>query len=100
MKARICAALFATVIASSANAHELKGYLYTSLNGEGTNQVISFERYDLVGALARTWVGKVSAIIPFDYRIDLRSVLERHPAAPLCFCSGANRLRCKKWRRT
>jgi Lactonase, 7-bladed beta-propeller len=46
MKARICAALFATLIASSANAHELKGYLYTSLNGEGTNQVISFERYD------------------------------------------------------
>jgi len=31
---------------STAYAKEVNGYLYTTLNGETTNQVISFERYD------------------------------------------------------
>ena len=44
MKTTLYAALIATLMASSANANEVKGYLYTSLNGEGSNQVISFER--------------------------------------------------------
>ncbi len=41
----LSAALAASLLASAAGAQEVKGYLYTSLNGEGTNQVVSFERY-------------------------------------------------------
>lgn len=46
MKTKIFATLVAFLMASPASAQEVKGFLYTSLNGEGTNQVISFERYD------------------------------------------------------
>lgn len=47
MKTSICAALLASVmVVGAANAAEVEGYLYTSLNGEGINQVVSFERYD------------------------------------------------------
>ena len=46
MKSTIYAALVTSLLVSSASAQEVRGYLYTSLNGEGTNQVISFERYD------------------------------------------------------
>ena len=47
MKKQLLAAAIAALLATTAaGAAELKGYLYTSLNGEGTNQVVSFERYD------------------------------------------------------
>ena len=47
MRKEIFAAVIATLMATTAaGAAELKGYLYTSLNGEETNQVVSFERYD------------------------------------------------------
>ncbi len=45
MKTTLYTAIIASLMASSANAGEVEGYLYTSLNGEGGNQVISFERY-------------------------------------------------------
>ncbi|MBT8078115.1 MAG: lactonase family protein [Gammaproteobacteria bacterium] len=35
----------ATLIAGAAHADKINGYLYTSLNGEATNQVIAIERY-------------------------------------------------------
>lgn len=46
MKTTLCATLIATLMASSALAQDVKGYLYTTLNGEKTNQIISFERLD------------------------------------------------------
>jgi hypothetical protein len=46
MKTTLCAALLASLMASTAYASEVKGYLYTTLNGEETNQVVSFERHD------------------------------------------------------
>lgn len=46
MKTQLYGTLFASLLASTAYAAEVDGYLYTSLNGETTNQVISFERYD------------------------------------------------------
>jgi len=45
MKKTIFAAMVASLMASSAYADGVKGYLYTSLNGETTNKVISFERH-------------------------------------------------------
>ena len=47
MRKEIFAAVIATLmVTTTAGAGELKGFLYTSLNGEETNQVVSFERYD------------------------------------------------------
>jgi len=46
MKKTIFAALALSLMATTAHAQDVEGYLYTSLNGEGTNQVISFERLD------------------------------------------------------
>lgn len=47
MRNEILAAVIATLMATTAaGAAELKGFLYTSLNGEETNQVVSFERFD------------------------------------------------------
>jgi hypothetical protein len=46
MKTTFTAALIATLMASTAYAGEVEGYLYTTLNGETTNQVVSFERND------------------------------------------------------
>jgi 6-phosphogluconolactonase (cycloisomerase 2 family) len=47
MRTQLFAAAIATLMATTAaGAAELKGFLYTSLNGEDTNQVVSFERYD------------------------------------------------------
>ena len=45
MKTVIRGALCAALMSSAAYASEVDGYLYTTLNGEATNQVISFERY-------------------------------------------------------
>lgn len=46
MKTTLTAALIATLMASTAYAGETTGYLYTTLNGETTNQVIAIERND------------------------------------------------------
>ncbi len=46
MKTQLYGTLLASLMASTAFAAEVDGYLYTTLNGESTNQVISFERYD------------------------------------------------------
>ncbi len=45
MRKTIYTAVLATLLASAANASEVNGYLYTTLNGEATNQVISIERH-------------------------------------------------------
>ena len=37
-------AICAMIAAAAAQAQDVEGYLYTSLNGEGTNQVVAFER--------------------------------------------------------
>ena len=37
-------AIGAMIAAAAAHAQDVEGYLYTSLNGEGTNQVVAFER--------------------------------------------------------
>ncbi len=47
MKTTFYATLFASMLASTAFAAEIKGYLYTTLNGETINQVITFERNDV-----------------------------------------------------
>lgn len=44
MNKSISAALIASLMATTAHANGVQGYLYTTLNGETTNQVISFER--------------------------------------------------------
>ncbi len=47
MRKEIFAAVIATLMATTtAGAGEVKGFLFTSLNGEETNQVVSFERYE------------------------------------------------------
>ncbi len=46
MQKTLCAALVASLMTSAAYAGEVAGYLYTTLNGEKTNQIISFERHD------------------------------------------------------
>lgn len=45
MKKTLFSALIASLMASTAHA-DVVGYLYTTLNGETTNQIISFERHD------------------------------------------------------
>ena len=44
MKTSFYGTLIASLMASTAFAANVDGYLYTTLNGEITNQVISFER--------------------------------------------------------
>ena len=46
MKTTVAAAFIATLMASTAYGSEVTGYLYTTLNGETTNQVIAIERHD------------------------------------------------------
>ena len=46
MKSIFYGGLLASLMTSTAYAVEVEGYLYTTLNGETTNQVISFERND------------------------------------------------------
>ena len=46
MKTIFYGTLLASLLASTAFAGEVSGYIYTTLNGETTNQVIAFERKD------------------------------------------------------
>jgi 6-phosphogluconolactonase (cycloisomerase 2 family) len=46
MKTTFFGTLLSTLLATTTYGAEVKGYLYTTLNGETTNQVIAFERND------------------------------------------------------
>ncbi|MBT5434739.1 MAG: hypothetical protein P8Q36_00495 [Alphaproteobacteria bacterium] len=45
-KSTVCAALVASLMSSTAYATDVSGFLYTTLNGEGPNQVIAIERLE------------------------------------------------------
>ncbi len=45
-KEMFAAAIATLMVTTTAGAGEVKGCLFTSLNGEETNQVVSFERYE------------------------------------------------------
>jgi len=46
MKTTLCAAMIASLMTSAAYAKDVSGYLYATLNGEATNQIISIGRHD------------------------------------------------------
>ncbi len=61
MRTTLYAVMITSLMTSAAFAKEVKGYLYTTLNGETTNQVISFERHDdgTIGEQAAYFTGSL-----------------------------------------